>query len=92
VGRPASDPNPNTPEWLDLLAASASYTPCRSGGEEWFADDPKLQRRAAQLCTGCPLLEACRNYALAAYEPNGVWGGLTPADRKRLRRERRRAA
>jgi hypothetical protein len=36
--------------------------------------------RAAELCHGCPLLPACRNYAIAAREQNGVWGGVAIVD------------
>lgn len=31
--------------------------------------------RAKELCEGCPLLKTCRNYAIAAREQYGVWGG-----------------
>nr|WP_308213010.1 WhiB family transcriptional regulator [Nocardia amikacinitolerans] len=30
-----------------------------------------------------PVREQCRDYALAADEPNGIWGGLTPRERVR---------
>jgi WhiB family redox-sensing transcriptional regulator len=41
--------------------------------------------RARRLCEGCPVLEACRNYALEAGEEYGVWGGLCEVDRAQLR-------
>jgi len=40
---------------------------------------------AKQICRSCPVLEACRNYALDAPEPYGIWGALTPSERQRLR-------
>lgn len=38
-------------------------------------------------CGRCPVLEACREYGIA-HESFGMWGGLTEADRKVIRRER----
>ena len=73
-------------EFTALLNADLHATlPCR-GGSEWFSSDPQLQHRAAELCQACTLLEVCRAYALAAEIKEGVWGGTTPLDRKRLRR------
>lgn len=45
--------------------------------ENWTnrAVDPAV---AAELCAGCPFLEQCRDYAVAAKEKNGIWGGTTP--------------
>ncbi|MBW0116377.1 WhiB family transcriptional regulator [Pseudonocardia abyssalis] len=39
------------------------------------------ERRAKQVCRGCPVLDTCREHALAVQEPYGVWGGLTVAER-----------
>jgi len=50
------------------------------------ADDAKA------ICALCPVLEACREYAVAAREKDGVWGGLTARERRRLIRQRRRTA
>lgn len=36
---------------------------------------------ATVLCSGCPLLEQCRDYAMEAKEPHGIWGGTRPIDR-----------
>jgi WhiB family redox-sensing transcriptional regulator len=43
------------------------------------------ERRAKQICWLCPVLEACRNYALNAEEPYGIWGALTPSERRQVR-------
>ena len=37
---------------------------------------------ALQVCAGCPVAGACREYALRAREPYGVWGGLTEEARR----------
>lgn len=39
-------------------------------------------RRAKQICDACPVLERCRNYALAVGEPYGVWGGMSEDERR----------
>ena len=46
---------------------------------------PARRRRAAAakaVCHGCPVLDACREHALAVHEPYGVWGGLSEEDRE----------
>lgn len=43
--------------------------------------------RAKAVCSGCPVIEACRRHALVVQEPYGVWGGLTVAERATLIRQ-----
>lgn len=43
------------------------------------------RRRAANakaICATCPVLEECRNHALSAREPYGIWGGMTEEERR----------
>jgi len=47
--------------------------------------------RALAVCAGCPVLAACRRHAMSAREPYGVWGGMTEAERERIRVRTRRA-
>jgi WhiB family transcriptional regulator, redox-sensing transcriptional regulator len=42
--------------------------------------------QAKQICLSCPVLEACRRYAVDTHEPHGVWGATTPKDREELLR------
>lgn len=44
---------------------------------------------AKAVCRGCPVREACLEYALAAGETFGIWGGMSERERRRLRRQRR---
>lgn len=39
---------------------------------------------AKAVCKTCPVLLECRQHALAAREPYGVWGGLSEHDREDL--------
>ena len=81
------DPAASLAEFTALMNSTGHATlPCGDGGDEWWAEDAKLQQRAAALCQACTLLAVCRRYALAAGERSGVWGGTTELDRKRLRR------
>lgn len=47
---------------------------------------------AKAVCALCPVREACLEYAVVAREKDGVWGGLTARERRRLIRQRRRTA
>lgn len=47
---------------------------------------------AKAVCGGCPVQGACLEYALARREKEGVWGGCTERERRRIIRQRRRTA
>ncbi|OZC42613.1 hypothetical protein CH286_25540 [Rhodococcus sp. WWJCD1] len=42
------------------------------------------EQEAKEICAQCPVVSRCREYALQAGEPYGVWGGLTATERARL--------
>jgi WhiB family redox-sensing transcriptional regulator len=42
------------------------------------------ERRAKEICSRCPVIQECLDYALAAREPWGVWGGMTVDERNAL--------
>ena len=44
------------------------------------------ERRAKSICAACPVRRRCLEYAIAADERYGVWGGLTKDERRTLRR------
>jgi WhiB family redox-sensing transcriptional regulator len=46
---------------------------------------------AKKVCRGCPVRQQCLDDALRRGDRYGVWGGLTPRERARLRRRTRRA-
>lgn len=43
---------------------------------------------ATRYCGQCPIVEACREYAIA-HEEYGLWGGLSPVQRKAERKARK---
>jgi WhiB family transcriptional regulator, redox-sensing transcriptional regulator len=47
---------------------------------------------AKAVCRGCTVRETCLEYALAHRERDGVWGGATERERRRIIRQRRRSA
>jgi WhiB family redox-sensing transcriptional regulator len=64
--------------------------------EIWFgaadreeAEQRGFYRMAKELCAKCPVNNLCLEYAMVAGEEYGVWGGLSPDERKRMRRATR---
>lgn len=47
---------------------------------------------AKAICAECSVREACLEYALATRERDGVWGGATERERRRIIRQRRKTA
>ncbi|MCA1569328.1 MAG: WhiB family transcriptional regulator [Chloroflexi bacterium] len=52
----------------------------------WFPTrgDFELEERAREVCRGCPVRPECREYALDAGEPMGIWGGLSERQREKI--------
>ena len=44
------------------------------------------ERRAKSICAACPVRQRCLEYAIAADERYGIWGGLTKDERRTVRR------
>ncbi|MEW1551296.1 WhiB family transcriptional regulator [Streptomyces tsukubensis] len=62
--------------------------PCRqTDSEEWFPDHGH-NVTAVEMCLSCPVKAACLAWALAnpSLASDGIWGGLTRAQRVALRR------
>ena len=45
---------------------------------------------ARHMCNACPVTADCLAYALDIDPVDGIWGGLTPNERRTLRRKARR--
>lgn len=50
--------------------------PCNSDNR-WISDDIAAQDRAAELCSGCPVINQCRNYITRYPREQGVYAGTT---------------
>lgn len=57
---------------------------------ESFGDTSEYYDEARSICNGCPVRNECLSHALAAKERYGMWGGLTPIERRRIERKERR--
>ena len=66
---------------------------CRGVDPDIFHPSDEDDGAAAKaICAQCPVREPCLEYALAAREKDGVWGGLTARERRRVLRQRRKSA
>ncbi len=41
---------------------------------------------AKEVCAGCAVADECLQFALETNQPDGIWGGTTFAERRKLRR------
>ncbi len=66
---------------------------CRDADVKMFFPDSDEEAEAAKaVCASCPVRIECLEFALATRQEDGVWGGLTELERRRLRRRRQAAA
>ena len=66
---------------------------CRGAAPDTFYPVSEEDAEEAKaICGGCPVREACLEHALAHRERDGVWGGATERERRRLLRQRRKSA
>jgi WhiB family redox-sensing transcriptional regulator len=84
-----------TVELFDFTLVTPSWTrdaACRDADPELFFPVSDLGPGARQVaeakavCATCPVREACLAFALAEGLDAGVFGGLTDAERRKLRR------
>ncbi|MDF3310658.1 WhiB family transcriptional regulator [Rhodococcus sp. T2V] len=79
-------PAPRAEEWEWQMSGT-----CRDADSELFFEPRTelIEGHAKRICSGCPVLAECRQYAVDASEPHGIWGGLTPRERDIARRQRK---
>lgn len=73
-------------DWVDD-AACKDVPP-----DDFFSESKDAIARAAAFCHRCPVREKCLEFALATETPYGLFGGHTPAERKRIADRRRLGA
>lgn len=79
--------NPRTDlRWRDQAACRGLDT------DVFFPVTDEEAAEAQAVCAVCPVREECLEYALVTGQEDGVWGGLTETERRRLRRRRREQA
>lgn len=66
---------------------------CRGADPDMFhPPDGDQGLRAKMVCDMCVVKSTCLEFAIATREKDGVWGGMTSAERRKLVRRRRRQA
>lgn len=97
---------PVAPRRLNRFLMAFSPRPTYAASEEWRDEAacagldtniffPVTEAEAAQaksVCASCPVREECLEWAISTRQGDGVWGGLTEDERRRLRRRRQDAA
>lgn len=80
---------PDHDTWRDLAACSQLEKQVN-----FFPDAYDLASitAAKRVCAVCPVEEMCLEWALETNEPDGIWGGYTTGERRRLRRGQQVAA
>lgn len=58
----------------------------------FFPETDEAVAVAKAICAGCPVREACLDFALITRQDDGVWGGMDENERRRVRRRRQEAA
>lgn len=75
----------NTEPWM-------AQATCRDRNDDTFYPHPTdihTQREAKRICIDCPVRTQCLTHAMETDEPWGVWGGLTPRERRDIQRSGR---
>jgi WhiB family redox-sensing transcriptional regulator len=66
------------------------FYPVSKGGRHVQSTDDLEIEVAKRICSSCPIQVECLEYALANRMDDGVWGGKSEEQRKRILRQRRR--
>jgi WhiB family transcriptional regulator, redox-sensing transcriptional regulator len=67
----------------------AGHPACAEVDPELFFPEKGESVKAANakaICDGCEIRAACAAYAVRRGEPHGIWGGMTPEERREVRR------
>ena len=65
-------------EWVQYRACTVEVLPL------FFSLDLGDERKAKNICVGCPVKEPCLEFALK-HDEKGVWGGTSDRERNRIR-------
>jgi WhiB family redox-sensing transcriptional regulator len=69
------------------------HAACRGVDPDIFYPVTDEEADAAKaICEQCAVREMCLEYALVNRERDGVWGGATERERRRIIRQRRKSA
>ncbi|MFA9444022.1 WhiB family transcriptional regulator [Egicoccus sp. AB-alg6-2] len=73
-------------EWEERASCRSEDPALFFGPAGFESKHDRLQRESAAkaVCSVCPAMAACREYAVVTGEAYGVWGGLGETDRRAL--------
>ena len=65
---------------------------CRGQDSDWWFEDEcrATMKKAIDICNTCVSQKPCLEYALRTRPEMGIFGGKTPAQRRKLLKERKR--
>lgn len=68
---------------FDFSDASCLQTDPKNTEKYWTPEryDSAVAKMARRICGNCVILDACREYALRAQPEQGIWAGMSPAER-----------
>ena len=76
----------NSSTWRDQAA-------CRGLDPEVFYPITEEEEATAKnICADCTVRQSCLEHAITHREKDGIWGGATERERRRIIRQRRRTA
>lgn len=82
-----------TADALEALLARPAWqreAACRGKTDIMYPHHSRPAPEAVSLCDACPVRDVCLETALADNEQEGVWGGTTEKERRRMQRDRQR--
>lgn len=81
---------------MEAIEEAPEQVPCASTWSDAFygetgakvtnAGEWSTVEWAVQMCQACPVIARCREYGVK-HETFGVWGGLKPGERKKIRKQ-----
>lgn len=71
----------------DLIEENAVEVPCRQAPDLYFPElgdgmAASIAKMAKKACQSCDVINECAAYAVKHKEEAGIWGGMSPNDRK----------
>lgn len=86
IGESGQPPLCADPEYIDLYFHESKFR--NTGSRALDYSVVAKEQEAKMICNLCPFKAQCAEYALAAEEEFGVWGGLTASERYQIKRGR----
>jgi WhiB family redox-sensing transcriptional regulator len=71
--------------WFEHAACTTSDP------DAWYPSKGAAWKAAKRICEWCPVRAPCLKYALDTNQKDGIWGGLSVNERRKLKREAKRA-